>query len=233
MGLAGLTADASTEACGLAERDAMARVRPEQPTRNRGDDHMRGALSASRDCAAKRPMHRWLIALALAVIGIAGAAGPRNIAAQADADEEYVGPLVNEALETEKSGVAIPWSNPATGSSGTIQIERTFYRDPRTPCRDYRRTLERVGAPKVEIEGTGCRIGPGRWSLDEEKPGAAAATAATPRTGAPRPPEEATAAPEPAAGPAPPSCPALSAAPVPCTKPPAVVDYTMPTRTEL
>jgi surface antigen len=203
--------------------------------RDRGNDHMRGALSASRNrnCGAPRASHR-LIAPGLAVLCIVAIAVPQAVAAQADADEEYVGPLVNEALESEKSGVAIPWSNPATGSSGTIQIERTFYRDPRTPCRDYRRTLERVGAPKVEIEGTGCRIAPGRWSLDEEKPGAAAATATTPGTGAPPPREAAAApAPEPAAGPAPASCPALNAAPVPCTKPPAVVDYTMPTRTEL
>ena len=135
---------------------------------------------------------------------------------------------MNQALETEKSGVEIPWSNPATGSSGMIMIERTFYRDPRTPCRDYRRTLERVGAPTAEIQGTGCRIGSGHWSLDEEDPRSVAAT------GTARPSEPAEAPdPEPAAGPAPPSCPALTAAPVPCDKPAAVVDYTMPTKTEL
>jgi surface antigen len=201
-----------------------------------GHEHMRGAPSASRNGAALRASRRRrLIAPALGMLCLAAAAAPQDVTAQADADEEYVGPLVNDALETAKSGVAIPWSNPATGSSGTIVIERTFYRDPRTPCRDYRRTLERVGAPEVEIEGTGCRIGPGRWSLDEEKPGGAAATAATtPGTrAAPRPQERAAPSPEPAAGPAPPSCPALNAAPVPCAKPPAVVDYTMPTRTEL
>jgi hypothetical protein len=173
-----------------------------------------------------------LIALPLAVLWIAATvAAPRDVAAQAEADEEYVGSLVNQALETEKSGVEIPWSNPATGSSGMIVIERTFYRDPRTPCRDYRRTLEGAGAPTVEIQGTGCRIHSGRWSLDEEDPRSVAATA---RTGGARPREPAEApGPEPAAGPAPPSCPALTAVPVPCDKPPAVVDYTMPTRTEL
>src|SRR5919106_6625918 len=112
-----------------------------------GND-MRGRLFASRRrCAKLMADSRWLIALRLAVLWIAATAAPQEIAAQADADEEYVGPLVNQALETEKSGVEIPWSNPATGSSGMILIERTFYRDPRTPCRDYRRTLERAGAP--------------------------------------------------------------------------------------
>jgi 17 kDa outer membrane surface antigen len=195
-----------------------------------------GMLFAGRRRGAKAMPERWrLIALRLAVLWIAAtAAAPRDVAAQAEADEDYVGPLVNQALETAKSGVEIPWSNPASGSSGMIVIERTFYRDPRTPCRDYRRTLERAGAPTAEIQGTGCRIGSGRWSLDEEDPRSIAATAPTVRAGTARPPEAAEPPdPEPAAGPAPPSCPALSAAPVPCDKPPAVVDYTMPTKTEL
>ena len=94
----------------------------------------------------------------------------RTSRAQTDPDEDYVGPLLNQALETERTGVAVPWSNPATGSSGMIMIERTFYRDPDTPCRDYRRTLEQPGRPTVEIQGTGCRIASGHWSLDEEEP---------------------------------------------------------------
>jgi 17 kDa outer membrane surface antigen len=166
----------------------------------------------------------------VAVACILVVSSAQRIAAQADLDEEYVGPLINQALETEKTGVEIPWTNPATGSRGTIAVERTFYRDPRTPCRDYRRTIERPGAPIVEIQGTGCRVGSGRWSLDEDEPDAAATVlfGGTPRETEPsRPP------PEPESAAAPPSCPAPSAVPVPCTKPAAVVDYTMPTRTEL
>jgi hypothetical protein len=180
------------------------------------------------------PRARRLIALRLAALWIAATAAPQHLAAQAD-DDEYVGPLVNQALETEKSGIEVPWSNPASGSSGIIVIERTFYRDPRTPCRDYRRTLERTGAPTVEIQGTGCRIRSGRWSLVEAEARSIAVTAPSARTGTPRTPA-ATAPPdaEPArAEAAPPSCPALTAVPVPCGKPAAVVDYTMPTKTEL
>ena len=200
--------------------------------RKRGNGHMQGGLSASRNCARERTLlRRRLLAMTVAVLCLAGGGEPRYVAAQADADEDYVGPLVDDALETQRSGVAVPWSNPATGSSGTITIERTFYRDPRTPCRDYRRTLERAGAPQVEIEGTGCRIGLGRWSLDEEEPGAAAAT---PGAGPASPSSRAAApAPKAAAGPAPASCPALKPAPVSCAQPPAVADYTMPPRTEL
>lgn len=173
-----------------------------------------------------------LITLRVAAIWLVATAAALDVAAQGAADEAYVEPLVNEALEMEKTGVELPWSNPATGSSGIIVIERTFYRDPRTPCRDYRRTLERAGAPMVEIRGTGCRIGAGRWSLDEEEP-ASVAAAPAPVTGpAPAPAEPPDSEPARAEA-APPSCPSLRVVPVPCGKPPAVVDYTMPTRTEL
>jgi surface antigen len=196
---------------------------------------MRARLFAGRGRGAERLLSgRLLLTLRLFVLSFAMVAAVQDLAAQADADEDYVGPLVNQALETEKSGVEIAWSNPATGSSGMIVIERTFYRDPRTPCRDYRRTLERAGAPTVEIQGTGCRVGAGRWSLDEEEPRSLARATAPARAGPAPPAEPAEApAPEPAAGPAPPSCPAVEATPAQCEKPDPVADYTMPTKTEL
>ena len=77
--------------------------------------------------AERMPARRSLLAVRLAVLCIAAiAAVPQEVFAQVDADEDYVERLLNQALETEKSGVEIPWSNPATGSSGTILIERTF-----------------------------------------------------------------------------------------------------------
>jgi surface antigen len=194
---------------------------------------MRGWLTAGRErnaaaddgCAARLPI-TWSVPIWTVIL-----AGAPHSAAQV-ADEDYVEPLLNQALETEKSGVELPWSNPATGSGGMIVIERTFYRDPRTPCRDYRRTVERAGAAAVEIEGTGCRVGPGEWTLEEEGP---ASLAAAPAPGAgPAPAPDEPSAPEPERTEAtPPSCPTMSSTPVPCGKPPAVVDYTMPTRTKL
>ncbi|MGH6884667.1 MAG: RT0821/Lpp0805 family surface protein [Geminicoccales bacterium] len=157
--------------------------------------------------------------------------GSQRVAAQSDADEEYVGPLINQALESERTGVEVPWTNPATGSSGTIVVERTFYRDPRTPCRDYRRTIERTGGPTLAIEGTGCRIGPGRWSLDEEEPDPAREALFRSPPPAPEAAEPPAAEPESAA--APPSCPPPTAAPAACEEPAPLVDYTLPTKTEL
>jgi surface antigen len=201
---------------------------------------MRGWLRARRDgnAAADHGQDARLpITVYVFLIGAAALAGTADLAAQM-ADEEYVAPLLERALETEKTDVELSWSNPDTGSSGIIVIERTFYRDPSTPCRDYWRTLERAGAPPLAIQGTGCRVGPSEWELDEEGP---ASVAATPAAGAglapgagPAPAPDEPFLPEPArTEAAPPSCPTLSVTPVPCSKPPAVVDYTMPTRTEL
>jgi surface antigen len=167
------------------------------------------------------------LALRVALACLLLAAAAQRVSAQ-DADEEYLGPLINQALESQRTGVEVPWSNPATGSSGTIVVERTFYRDPRTPCRDYRRTIERAGGPAVAIEGTACRIGAGRWSLDEQEP---EPTREARSRSAPREPE-AAAPPEAESAAAPPSCPPPSAAPA-CEAPAKVVDYTMPARTEL
>lgn len=165
------------------------------------------------------------------LVAITLLAGAPDGTAQTAADEDFVEPILKQALETEKTGVEVPWSNPATGNGGIVVIERTFYRDPRTPCRDYRRTLERAGAPTIEIEGTGCRVGPGEWMLDEAEPTSVAASPGSPTRppGPDEPPE-----PEPArAGATPPSCPTIEVTPVPCGKPPPVADYTMPPRTRL
>lgn len=175
------------------------------------------------------PDRRRCVILAVATACLLAGVGAPRVAAQTDPDEEYVGPLINQALESERTGVEVPWTNPATGSSGTIVVERTFYRDPRTPCRDYRRTIERAGGPTVTIEGTGCRIGSGRWSLDEEEPDPAREalfrSAPEPEADEPPPPEPESAA-------APPSCPPAAAPPA-CDEPAAIVDYTMPAKTEL
>ena len=184
--------------------------------------------TAAADCRRAAPLP---LALTAVLISLAPLAGVPGAAAQV-ADAEYVEPLLNQALEAERTGVELPWRNPATGSSGIIVIERTFYRDPRTPCRDYRRTLERAGEPAIEVEGTGCRIAPSEWAIDEEAPASRAATPA-PAAG-PEPTPDEPPAPEPArAEPEPPRCPTMSVTPVPCGRPPAVVDYTMPTRTRL
>jgi surface antigen len=89
------------------------------------------------------------------------------VAEEAADDLQHLRPLINQTLETEKSGVEIGWSNPATGHSGTLRVERTFYRD-QQPCREYLRTVERAGASTLVTRGVGCRVARAQWDIEGE-----------------------------------------------------------------
>ncbi len=84
-------------------------------------------------------------------------------------DLPFVLDAVNDALETARTNVQIPWENPATGNSGVIVVEKTFYPSPETPCRQYRRTFTQTGGDEMMTRGTGCRVGPERWKIEEER----------------------------------------------------------------
>ncbi len=135
------------------------------------------------------------------VLVFATAAGARAAVLSEDpGDQTYLTIAINEALETRKTEIEVPLRNPDTGSHGTLVIERTYYRDPTTPCRDYRRTIERAGAPPSEVHGTGCRIGKALWSLDEVSVPPAARPSASGRSDAPLPLSPRPAAPAPKSG---------------------------------
>jgi surface antigen len=160
-------------------------------------------------------------------------------AAEDPRDAAFLAPVIQRALETARTDVDVPWSNPATGHRGTIVVERTFYREPSTPCRDYTRTVETAGVAPEVTRGTGCRTDTGVWELDE--PPAAVARSrpgpsAPPATGtrpAPSAGAGAPAEPEPAAlAEAGPSCPDTVLLPMPSTRPPELA-YTLPTRAAL
>lgn len=98
---------------------------------------------------------------------------------------------VNSTLETQRSGIPVSWTNPATGNRGTVTVIRTFYRADGTPCREYKRTTERASGPPLEVTGTGCRAGAGFWRLDEkaaEKPPKTTTEAKRPPPPSSRPP---------------------------------------------
>jgi surface antigen len=128
-----------------------------------------GRLAASQPAVATVLLR--LTRLPLTGVFAAVFAAAAHAAAGGDPrDQPYLSTIVNQALETERTRVEIPWSNPDTGHRGVIIIDRTWYRDPQSPCRDYRWTLERAGQPVETISGTGCRIGPAVWRLDEGSP---------------------------------------------------------------
>jgi surface antigen len=184
-----------------------------------------------------------LLALVL-LVGLAAPAGAGGaILSEDPGDQTYLTIAINEALETRKTDVEIPLRNPDTGSQGTLVIERTYYRDPTTPCRDYRRAVERAGAPLAEVRGTGCRIGKALWSLDEAMvtPSPRGSSTSGRRNGPVAPPPSGAA---PAAKPsgtghaaaragasAPASPPAAADTPPPPV--PSVPTYTLPSRADL
>lgn len=94
--------------------------------------------------------------------GVAGAAP-----ADPTGDLGHIRPLIDQTLETEKSGIEIRWSNPGTGHSGMMRVERTFFRDQR-PCREYLRTVVRPGESGFVIRGTACRAGRAEWDILDE-----------------------------------------------------------------
>jgi len=193
------------------------------------------------------------VAIAFAVMAafLLSPIGPRPVLANEDPrDRPYVMDQVNQALEMRRDKVETRWSNPETGNGGIIVIDRTFDPDSDRPCRDYRRTLDRSGAPPLVIEGTGCRVSPARWEIVEKTP-APPERAKTPTPGtkegarepAPAeakkptpkaaPAEKATAAkapvcPDPAA-----LAPPIAVVKAPCPKPAAFTDYTLPSKAEL
>lgn len=182
-----------------------------------------------------------LVASALVAGVLVFAAEPPRVSAavlsEDPGDQTYLTIAINEALETRKTEVEVPLRNPDTGSHGMLVIERTYYRDPTTPCRDYRRSIERAGAPPREVRGTGCRIGKALWSLDEVSVPPAARPPAVGRSDAPVPlsprPTSPTAKPGGSAGrdsapPAGAGAPAAEAAPAP-----SFPSYTMPSRANL
>jgi hypothetical protein len=84
----------------------------------------------------------------------------------ASPDDPSVLTILNATLETEKSGVEVPWSDPGNNRSGMVRVERTFFRG-KTPCREYVRTVQQAGTAATEFRGTGCRMGSNLWEFDE------------------------------------------------------------------
>lgn len=82
-------------------------------------------------------------------------------------------------LETEATGSAAPWVNARSGYSGTVTITRTWDQADGAPCRSYTIAAVAGGSPTM-LKGTGCRIGPGEWTLREDAPAVMAATRLSP-----------------------------------------------------
>ena len=94
-----------------------------------------------------------------------------RVAAAQARDRDLMTAAFAEALDRRVSGQAVSWSNPASGSSGTITPTRTFRSADGRWCREYRQRLERGGTAELRT-GIACREAD-RWRMELERPGSA------------------------------------------------------------
>jgi len=117
------------------------------------------------------------------VVGLAGAnyfaerSVKREIArveAARAADQTIVQAAIARALETQVSGSQARWSNPDSGSEGTIEPLRTFKTSSGQWCREFAHSAEYRGwwERRTTSRAIACRESDGRWktrlSLGEE-----------------------------------------------------------------
>jgi surface antigen len=86
-------------------------------------------------------------------------------------DDVYAERSAQLALEYDKDGIARPWTNPETGSTGTVTPVRTYQQN-RTYCREYSQTIQIRERGSKDIKGQGeatggiaCRLPDGKWKF--------------------------------------------------------------------
>lgn len=82
-------------------------------------------------------------------------------------DFAYAKDHLQEVLEFDRTGIEIRWRNPRTGKGGSILVERTYFPNLKTPCREFILTFDDEDAAPTRALGTGCRRAEGEWQLTE------------------------------------------------------------------
>ncbi len=86
-------------------------------------------------------------------------------------DDVYAERSAQIALEYDRDGIARPWTNPETGTNGTVTPTRT-YQTNGTYCREYAQTIQVRERGSKDIKGQGeakggvaCRLPDGKWKF--------------------------------------------------------------------
>jgi len=79
-------------------------------------------------------------------------------------DRELHAKAAHQALETTRSGSAVPWTNPDNGHAGTVTPTRTYQAADGTYCREYQETVT-IGGKQERSFGTACRQPDGSWKI--------------------------------------------------------------------
>jgi len=88
------------------------------------------------------------------------------------ADDVYAERSAQLALEYAGDGARRPWSNPETGTTGTVTPTRTYQDKDGAYCREYQQTIQIRQRGSKDIKGQGeatggvaCRQANGRWKF--------------------------------------------------------------------
>jgi len=103
------------------------------------------------------------IAAGLAGAAIGGLIGNRIGAAMDDDDKRLAYAAQMQALESGRSGAAVPWRNPDSGRYGSV-VPGAAYQSNGLQCRPYTHTIYIDGQPPQVARGSACRNPDGTWT---------------------------------------------------------------------
>lgn len=97
--------------------------------------------------------------------GLLGAGIGHEVGASLDrADMTYYQQTQQRALETAQPGQSLPWSNPQSGHSGTVTVQKYYQDNSGQYCREFQNTIK-VGGQTERGYGTACRQPDGSWQI--------------------------------------------------------------------
>src|SRR5437588_2003367 len=102
------------------------------------------------------------IAAGIAGAAIGGMIGNRIGASMDDEDRRLAYDAQVQALESGRSGAAVPWRNPDSGRYGTV-VPGQAYQANGLQCRQYTHTIYIDGRPQI-ARGSACRNPDGTWT---------------------------------------------------------------------
>src|SRR6266516_4397926 len=102
------------------------------------------------------------IAAGIAGAAIGGLIGNRIGAGMDDEDKQRAYAAQVQALESGRSGAAVPWRNPDSGRYGSV-VPGPAYQSNGMQCRQYTHTIYIDGRPQV-ARGSACRNPDGSWT---------------------------------------------------------------------
>jgi surface antigen len=103
------------------------------------------------------------VAAGLAGAAIGGMIGNRIGAGMDDEDKRLAYEAQVQALESGRSGTAVPWRNPDSGRYGSVVPGRAYQANG-LQCRQYAHTIYIDGRPQV-ARGNACRNPDGTWTV--------------------------------------------------------------------